>query len=81
MKNKGKEILNPKVQLDKSKKLSGLWDCFECGSRSSHLYCEYTNSSLFVDENDLEEGQVQNMVDEKRSFSPWEGTSSFFPPK
>ena len=56
MPNKGKEIVNPKVQIDKGKKSSRLRDCFKCFSRNSHTYCDHANSYLFADENDLEKG-------------------------
>ena len=62
MKNKGKEILNSNVQIDKCKKSSSLWDCLKCFSRSPHTYCDHANSSLFNDEDDLEIGQTQNMM-------------------
>ena len=77
MKNKEKEILNAKVQVDKGKKSSRLLDCSKCFSKNSHTYCNHANSSLFDDEDDLEIGQSQNMMNGKRNFSPWKGISSF----
>ena len=66
VKNKEKETLNPKVQVDKGKKSSRLWDCLKCFSRNPHTYCDHANSSLFDDEDDLEIGQAQNMVNGKK---------------
>ena len=60
MKNKGKKIFNPKVQVDKCKKSNRLWNYFKCFSRNSHINCDHANSSLFNDEDDLEIGQTQN---------------------
>ena len=72
---------NPKVNEERKKKPSKLWDCFKCFSRSPHTICDNTNPSLFYDEDDLEKGEASFFMNNTQSFSPWEGTSSFSPPK
>ena len=87
VRNKEKEVFIdhfqeiPKIQEDKGKKSSRFWNYFKCLSRNSHVHCDNANDSLFDDEHELEIGQTQTTVDGKRNFSPWEGTSSFSPPK
>ena len=56
IKNKKKVILNLKVQVDKGKKLSRLWDCFKCFSRNPSIHCDHANFSLFNNEDDFEIG-------------------------
>lgn len=85
VKNKGKKIFIeheiPKVNEEKRKKPSKLWDCFKCFSKIPHSICDNSNHSLFDDEDNLEKGEASCEKNGTKSFSPWEGTSSFSPPK